>query len=95
MFDPRPADPDDTGTTAGHGDAQGAMLEAEIGFWQELIDDCGATHPTESLERMQQALALAECRLACLSSGSYPADDRAGPDRTNVFDLERARRLKQ
>jgi hypothetical protein len=44
-----------------------ALLQAEIGFWQELIATCPATQPGESLERMRHALALAESKLAMLS----------------------------
>jgi hypothetical protein len=43
-----------------------ASLQAEIGFWQEMIATCPATQPGESLERMCQALALAESKLAML-----------------------------
>ena len=43
-----------------------ASLQAEIGFWQELIATCPATQPGESLERMRQALAFAESKLAML-----------------------------
>ena len=51
-----------------------AMLRSEIGFWRELIATCGETQSPESLERMEQALALAESRLldlfrACRGAG--------------------------
>jgi hypothetical protein len=38
------------------------MLRAEIGFWRELLSSCDQTEPPENVERMQQALALAELR---------------------------------
>ena len=45
-------------------EAQGeCLLRAEIGFWRELLEVADCTVPAESIERMQQALALAECRL--------------------------------
>ena len=40
-----------------------AGLKAEIEFWSFMINDCGAEISGESMERMQQALALAEARL--------------------------------
>ncbi len=43
-----------------------AMLRSEICFWKDLIAGCEPAHPLDSLERMQQALALAETRLATL-----------------------------
>jgi hypothetical protein len=43
-----------------------AMLRSEICFWKDLIAGCDPAHPLESLERMQQALSLAETRLATL-----------------------------
>lgn len=43
--------------------ASEALLRSEIAFWQEMIQSCDAGHPAESLERMNQALGLAEYRL--------------------------------
>lgn len=40
-----------------------SLLEAEISFWQEMIKFRDASMTDESLERMQQALALARVRL--------------------------------
>ncbi len=45
-----------------------ALLQVEIRFWQEMISTCPATQPGESLERMRQALALAESKLTMLNS---------------------------
>jgi hypothetical protein len=44
-----------------------ALLQVEISFWQEVIATCPATQCGESLERMHQALALAESKLAMLN----------------------------
>lgn len=41
-------------------------LTVEIEFWRELIDDRANDCPLETLERMQQALALAEKKLQLL-----------------------------
>ena len=43
-----------------------ALLRSEICFWNDMIADSDPAHPLESLERMQQALALAKSRLATL-----------------------------
>jgi len=43
-----------------------ALLQVEISFWQELIKLRGATASDESLERMEQALALAQSKLNSL-----------------------------
>ncbi len=43
-----------------------ALLQSEICFWKDMIVGSDPAHPLESLERMQQALALAESRLATL-----------------------------
>ena len=48
-----------------------ALLESEIGFWQELIESCGESDSPESIERMRYALALAETRLARNPSNVY------------------------
>ncbi|MBT8047347.1 MAG: hypothetical protein HKN57_04205 [Xanthomonadales bacterium] len=45
-----------------------AMLRAEISFWQDLIEACPDSQSPDSIERMKQALALAEFRLAKLST---------------------------
>jgi hypothetical protein len=51
-------------------------LTTEIEFWRELIDDRTADCPRETLERMQQALALAEKKLQLLRlSGLAWMDD--------------------
>jgi hypothetical protein len=39
------------------------LLRSEVAFWRDLIEACGAEHSAASVERMQQALALAEYRL--------------------------------
>ena len=45
-----------------------AMLRAEISFWREMIESCDRTESIESVERMKHARALAEFRLAQLST---------------------------
>jgi len=42
--------------------ASEALLRAEIGFWRELLDESVHSLPADSIERMRQALALAERR---------------------------------
>jgi len=49
--------------------ASEALLRSEIAFWQQMIRSCDAGHPPESLERMDQALRLAEYRLLELYRG--------------------------
>lgn len=44
------------------------MLRAEISFWREMIESCDRTESIECVERMNQAKALAEFRLAKLST---------------------------
>jgi len=51
------------------------VLRSEVTFWRELIRDSGQAVPQESLERMQQARALAESCLQQLYTG------RAGDSR--------------
>jgi len=49
-----------------------SLLQAEIDFWRSLIEaQHEPSRSRESAERMQQALALAEYRLAALSSNRY------------------------
>ncbi len=43
-----------------------ALLQSEICFWKDMIAGCGPAQPLDSLERMQQAQALAESRLETL-----------------------------
>ena len=60
------------------------LLRAEIGFWRELLNDCDDALPPESVERMRQALALAEHRLMLLFK-AHLADcaSSIGPGRTS------------
>jgi hypothetical protein len=50
----------------GAGDSE-ALLRAEIGFWRDLLQECSESVPADSVERMRQALALAEHRFLLLS----------------------------
>jgi len=43
-----------------------SLLRSEICFWKDMIASCDPAQALESLERMEQALALAESRLAIL-----------------------------
>jgi len=50
-----------------------SLLRSEIRFWRELIESFGEVPwPRESTERMRQALALAEYRLAELGKPADP-----------------------
>ena len=52
------------------------LLASEIRFWREMIETMGESdHSRESAERMRQALALAEYRLA------HAGDSAAAPAR--------------
>ena len=51
-----------------------ALLQSEICFWKDMIVGSDPAHPLDSLERMQQALALAESRLATLFRDDQQAD---------------------
>jgi len=55
--------PRDDADTAGQWAFNDAALRVEILFWQELIESSGPAQPRESVERMLQALALAELKL--------------------------------
>jgi hypothetical protein len=46
-----------------------ALLHSEIEFWQEVIATCPVTQSSECIERMRQALALAQSRLENLQAG--------------------------
>jgi hypothetical protein len=63
-----------------------ALLRSEISFWRELIDSCPKSHCPESLERMRQALALAESKLA---GGLNASCIRSA----NVYHINRKREL--
>jgi len=67
-------------------EAQGEfLLRAEIGFWREMLEVADCTVPAESIERMQQALALAECRLLqLLGERSAQAASSTCPESTSV-----------
>jgi len=52
------------------------QLIVEIEFWREMIDTQPVTFPPESIERMQQALALAEHKLALLQEKAQDAQQQ-------------------
>ena len=62
-----------------------ALLHSEIGFWQEMIDSSDESMAPDQLERMQQALALAQSRLAGLFRHYRQARDRTGHPSNNVY----------
>jgi hypothetical protein len=69
-----------------------ALLRSEIGFWREMIDSCGETQPAASIERMHQAMALAQSRLDMLFQ-TYRETGRAGAKRcSNVYHLDERRK---
>jgi len=67
-----------------------AQLRSEIGFWREMIDSCCDTQPGDSIERMHQALALAESRLHELFESHRVARRAGNLDPSNVYWLDRA-----
>jgi hypothetical protein len=50
------------GTNRTHAGTSETLLRAEIKFWRELLSESDGSLPAESIERMRQALALAEQR---------------------------------
>jgi len=42
------------------------LLRAEVAFWRDMLASETDSLPGESIERIRQALALAESRLLCL-----------------------------
>ena len=56
------------GTNHADAGASETVLRAEIDFWRELLGDSNCSLPPESIERMRQALALAELRFLQLFS---------------------------
>lgn len=67
-------------------------LRGEIAFWQEMIACACDSLPPEAAERMEQALALAECRLA----GLYETHASSQGEPANVYrlDVGKKRELK-
>ena len=62
-----------------------ALLRSEIGFWKEMIDSNGPTHVPATIERMEQALALAESRLAELFEALQFECEKEPPGSGNVY----------
>jgi hypothetical protein len=69
-----------------------ALLRSEISFWNDMIAGCDPAHPVESLERMQQALALAESRLDTLFRDYQHAysSDNLNKLPSNVYSISRS-----
>jgi hypothetical protein len=47
------------------------LLRSEITFWRELLASCDGSQPAEAVDRMRQALALAEYRLLSLYRSAH------------------------
>jgi hypothetical protein len=71
-------------TVSVEGGAIEVLLRSEVGFWRELIDSCPEAHSSDSVERMNHALALAESRLADVLGSCKPI--------SNVYHLDESRR---
>lgn len=67
--------------------ANEALLRSEIGFWREMIDSCADTQPEASVERMHQALELAEGRLMRLFENHKRASGNDSDRPSNVYYL--------
>jgi len=52
-----------------------ALLRAEISFWRELLDESAHSLPPDSIERMRQALGLAERRFLQLVREAEAGDE--------------------
>lgn len=76
-----------TGVQLGIGEA---LLRSEIEFWHDLIESSKEKKPSESIERMRFAMALAESRLASLLRTDRK-DGAKVVSRTNVYLLDEAR----
>ena len=60
------------------------LLRAEIGFWRDLLAAADHGVPAESIERMRQALALAEHRLLqSFGNQTIPTASSTGPESTS------------
>ena len=57
------------------------MLQTEINFWRDLIECSEEAQTPECLERMQQAMALAQSRLQGLCDSRAAPLDPGGADR--------------
>lgn len=61
-----------------------SMLRAEIIFWREMLQDDSDSLPPESVERIRQALALAEYKLRLWHRGRSTYGRSTGcPDATS------------
>lgn len=57
-----------------------ALLRSEVAFWREMLSGDLGSLPAESVERMRQALALAEYRLlASVPDTERPEGSNEGP----------------
>ena len=67
------------------------QLAVEIDFWRDMIDNQPTPCPPESIERMRQALALAEHKLfllhpeGVLLNQEAPQQDHSGTESESEF----------
>jgi hypothetical protein len=64
-----------------------ALLRSEIGFWQDLIEANEEPLAPGALERMEQALALAESRLKRLFQETQQPLQHANYSQSNVYSI--------
>lgn len=70
-----------------------ALLRSEVAFWRELIAASDlAVQPSASIERMHQALALAESRLAGLFADHEQGDSAPSSGSARIYHLDPGRR---
>lgn len=79
---------DNTGVRRTHTATHGidpSLLETEISFWQEMIKFRSATVTNETLERMQQALELAQCKLENFNVSDEAVEHAQDQPAANVY----------
>ena len=64
-----------------------SLLKSEISFWQELIRHPSSTMTEESMERMNQALALAQTKLRKYALPQDTGIRELAPQSTNVYPI--------
>ena len=64
-----------------------ALLRSEIGFWQDLIESSKGPLASGALERMEQALALAQSRLQRLLQNSQQPAANVNLPHSNVYSI--------
>lgn len=64
-----------------------ALLRSEIGFWQDLIESSEGPLASDAMERMEQALALAQSRLQRLLWNSQQPAANVKLLHSNVYSI--------